>query len=343
LISQHILGINTLDSPYKLIAADVSNNGDITAFDMIELRKLILFINTEFPNNTSWRFVDESHVFANPTNPFESTFPENYSINDLVENEIADFIAIKTGDVNDSAIPNQLVSGDTREGLDDLVFKIDDQQMKTDETYTVDIKASDFTEVLGYQFTLNFDMNQLEFIDIKSGEVKNLNEDNFGTRLHEGVLTSSWNVQEGLSLTDDAVLFSITFKAKANVELSKAINISSRMTTAEAYNQSGDLMNLDLEFNTEDSDATQAFALYQNQPNPFKDHTIIGFNLPEASEATLTIYDASGRLIQQIQNEFVKGYNEVQINRSDFENIGLLYYRLETNTDIATKRMIITE
>ena len=49
LMSQHILGIETLGSPYKLIAADINNSGTITAFDMIELRKLILFIYDELP------------------------------------------------------------------------------------------------------------------------------------------------------------------------------------------------------------------------------------------------------------------------------------------------------
>ena len=34
--------------------------------DVVELRKLILQIITEFPDNTSWRFVDGDHVFQNP-------------------------------------------------------------------------------------------------------------------------------------------------------------------------------------------------------------------------------------------------------------------------------------
>ena len=53
LISQHILGINLLSSPYKMIAADVNKSGTITAFDLVELRKLILFINDEFEDNSS--------------------------------------------------------------------------------------------------------------------------------------------------------------------------------------------------------------------------------------------------------------------------------------------------
>ena len=49
LISKHILGISAFDSPYKYIAADVNKSGTITAFDMVQLRQLILNINSELP------------------------------------------------------------------------------------------------------------------------------------------------------------------------------------------------------------------------------------------------------------------------------------------------------
>ena len=42
LMSKHILGAQLLDSPYKMIAADVNRSGTITAFDMVQLRQLIL-------------------------------------------------------------------------------------------------------------------------------------------------------------------------------------------------------------------------------------------------------------------------------------------------------------
>ena len=343
LISRHILGIESLDSPYKLIAADVDSSGMITANDMIELRKMILLINDEFPNNTSWRFVDADYVFVDPTNPFTATFPEEYTINDLSEDVVADFIAIKIGDVNGSAIPNSLVSSDTREDLEKLIFQVDDKELKANETYTIDFKARDFNKVLGYQFTLDFDVDRLEFIDLTSGDLKNLSSDNFGIRLHEGVLTSSWNTREGVSLPDDAVLFSLTFKAKATGILSEMISLNSRMTTTEAYSQTESMMNLALGFNTENGVRAHDFDLYQNQPNPFKLNTTIGFTLPESSEATLTIYDVSGRTLEVIQKDFVRGYNEINIPQNALDVVGILYYRLETPNHTATKKMIKTK
>ncbi|KAA3632168.1 MAG: hypothetical protein DWQ02_15155 [Bacteroidetes bacterium] len=101
LIQKHILGIQALDSPYKMIAADVNNSATITASDIIQMRKLILGIFVDFPNNTLWRFVDADYVFPNPANPWVEEFPEVVEIEnpwDQINN--VDFIAIKIGDVS---------------------------------------------------------------------------------------------------------------------------------------------------------------------------------------------------------------------------------------------------
>lgn len=100
-ISQHILKVQLLDSPYKLIAADVNKSGMVNNVDFVILRKLILSIIPEFPENTSWRFVDVNYRFPDPSNPFQETFPE--TISGQGPGVAHDFIGIKTGDVNNGA------------------------------------------------------------------------------------------------------------------------------------------------------------------------------------------------------------------------------------------------
>ena len=63
-IQRHLLGLDPLDSPYKMIAADANNSESLTAIDLVEIRKLILGLYLEFPNNASWRFVDKDFVFS---------------------------------------------------------------------------------------------------------------------------------------------------------------------------------------------------------------------------------------------------------------------------------------
>ena len=347
LISKHILGITDLGSPYKMIAADINRSGNISTIDVVKLRKLILFIDTEFDNNTSWRFVEADFVFPDASNPFASTFPENFSVNGLSQQEIADFIAVKIGDVNCSAEVNGFAgSSDDRNANGELVFGINDQEMIAGETYTVDFTAKDFANVLGYQFTLGFDMSAVDVVDVKAGELSGLNAENFGMSLiSEGVITTSWNNSNAVSLDANEVVFSLTLVANTNTQLSEVLSINSRYTKAEGYDNNTNLLDINIEFNTEDGVTVVGgeFDLYQNQPNPFKSETVIGFNLPEAAPATLTVYDVSGRVLKVYSADFAQGYNEVEISRAELSGAGVLYYQLDTENDSATKKMILID
>ena len=106
LISKHYRGIELLNSPYKIIAADANHDGLVTMEDSVELTKLILGIYTELPNSTSWRFIDKSYVFPDPANPFAEVFPESVTFQNIQFPVSADFVAIKVGDVNHTAIAN---------------------------------------------------------------------------------------------------------------------------------------------------------------------------------------------------------------------------------------------
>jgi signal transduction protein with GAF and PtsI domain len=70
LVGKHILQLRLLNSPYKLIAADVNRSGTITSHDLILMKRLILGLDNSFPGNTLWAFADSSQPFPNPANPF---------------------------------------------------------------------------------------------------------------------------------------------------------------------------------------------------------------------------------------------------------------------------------
>ena len=108
MIANHILGVTPLNSPYKLIAADANGDGKITTLDIIILRKLILGITQELPGGKSWRFVPSDYVFPNPQNPFVPAFQEEFVVPFVREPPRLHykFIAVKIGDVNQTAVAN---------------------------------------------------------------------------------------------------------------------------------------------------------------------------------------------------------------------------------------------
>jgi HYR domain-containing protein len=340
LITKHILGVQLLDSPYKIIAADVNKSNSVTTFDLVELRKLILFINTEFPNNTSWRFVDKDFVFPNPANPFEFNFPELLNFNNVASSVLdANFIGLKVGDVNGSAIPNQLLGNEDRTTSGTFIFQLDDLYLEKGVPVTVDFIAP-ADNVEGFQFTLEFDKRALDFTNLFSNT---LTEDNFGlTMLDDGLITASWNKTDDEAFAPELSYFTITFKPRENVRLRDAIHLNSRFTKAEAYTTDLELQNVALSFGNDVYPAE--FGLFQNAPNPFGRFTVIGFNLPEAADASLTILDISGRVVKSIRGEYAKGYNEITISREDLPAAqGVYYYRFETENFTATRKMILLD
>jgi len=331
LISKHILNVSSLDSPYKMLAADANRSGSISTLDLVSIRKVVLRLTNEFPNNTSWRFVEKSHVFTNGNNPWSSSIPELMNMNNLATDQLAsDFIAVKVGDVNGNATANGILGVDERSFNGNFEFNVEEQSFKAGEQVKVVFNANDLKNVDGYQFTLKFNEKALELTSIENGVAT---ADNFGTAMtNNGYITASWN---GTATDNEA--FTMIFNAKATGTLSNEIAISSALTNAEAY-VGNDYKNVSINFGSDV--ATNEFALYQNTPNPFKGETVIGFDLPTATTATLTVSDVSGKILKVVNGDFAKGYNTVTLG-SDELSSGVLYYQLDTEEFTKTMKMVV--
>jgi hypothetical protein len=314
-----------------MIAADANNSKTISTLDLIALRKLILNIDTHFANNTSWRFVDASYVFPNPGNPWSAAFPEVVNINDIASNVTANFVAIKVGDVNASASVSGATSVEIRTNTN-FKLKTQEQNLKSGNEYKVSFTAEDLKNIQGYQFALNLDQSKVELVDIEYGVAK---AENFGVFKNEGVITTSWN-----SKYEAGALFTLVLRAKADAKLSSSLSLN-RVVHPEAYDQHNE--NLGIALNFEGVQATEAYELRQNTPNPFSDETVIGFTLPKALKGTLTVRDVKGALIYKVEGNYAKGKNQVTLKKEQLGASGVLYYTLETTEFTATKKMVILE
>jgi hypothetical protein len=188
-------------------------------------------------------------------------------------------------------------------------------------------------KVAGYQFTMN--LNGLEALEVLPGD--NMGRDNFA--MFEGAITASVNVEAGE--------FGFRFRATRSGLLSQMIGLGNSITRTEGYAMvNGEIAKKDLtlRFNGANGSTLNGvgFELLQNAPNPAKDYTNISFYLPEATQATLTIVNAEGRVIKMFKGEFAKGFSTIALQRADLE-AGILFYQLDTPTHSATKKMIVTE
>lgn len=91
----------------------------------------------------------------------------------------------------------------------------------------------------------------------------------------------------------------------------------------------------------------QQFALFQNYPNPFNPSTTINFQLPQASQVTIEVYNVVGQRVKTLTDQgFSAGLHQVQWDgRNDngaAVGSGIYYYQMKTDAGFsATKRMAL--
>jgi len=339
LIQKHILTTQLLNTPYKIIAADANKSGSVTTIDLVVIQKIILFLIPNFPGNTSWRFVDMDYVFPNPQNPWQGGgFPEVISYNNLSMQQLfTDFVAVKVGDVNLSATGDLGEEALERNYAGVIEFVTDDLELREGEPFTAAFRLRP-SVILGYQFTLDFPTGAVRWEGLTPGLVS---EEHFGWALvDEGAVTANWLTPEPAYLDESTILFTLHGRAKQDGKLSDWLRLSSRFTPKEAYNGSGDYLDMRLVFEGA-AEQEEGLVLYQNRPNPFRKSTRIAFQLPETCDVRLTVWDASGNALQTLEGTYRKGYNEIELQHLNVS--GVLYYKLETPTHVAIRKMVALE
>ncbi len=343
-IQRHILGQTLLDSPYKILAADVDNSSSVTAIDLIHLRKLILGIYDELPQHDSWSFVPAEHEFFDEQMPWNS--PKQINLTSLYLSEMeADFVAVKIGDVNNSAVVNLEGNTELERRINSKVFlSTDNMSYKTGELVAVPLRVDRDADISGIQFTLEFDADNLLFEGIDNGVV-DVEQNNFALlNNYDGIMTFSLDDQQGITLTNNDLLFTIYFEAKQSSSVSEDINISSKVTRAEAYNTDSEV--LDINFVTRILTADGSYdglEVFQNEPNPFSTETTIAFYIPESQKVNLTVYDAAGKVLVQESNDYKSGMNEFRLSSDQLTADGILIYRIESGSSSMTKKMILVK
>jgi len=332
LIQRQVLGIGGLETPYQVIAADANADQKLSAADIVTLRKLILGFDTELENTNSWRFVDQSQSFISYESPWP--FIEQISVVDLGTSFFEyDFVGVKIGDVNHDATINGVVHSEIREDFKPFILTANDVHLSKGEITELSIYPKANEELLGIQFTLNH--AGLEVLDIQSESVS-VTKDNYAT--FGEYSTFSWNAEKQSQLNFNHPLLVLKLRATDDLAIADVLAISSDKTKSEAYrNNVSYLSDVVLHFTDNN------FELYQNQPNPFDQSTIISFNLPHEASVSINIYTVEGQVVKAFTGEFMKGYNEFSVNRESLSAGGIFYYKIETEFGIKTMKMLVLD
>ena len=178
---------------------------------------------------------------------------------------------------------------------------------------------------------INLTCNTLEFLLIENekitirGEGKNKGKGKFGFLIN------------ALDFTDAADQITITIWDKLNGDRIIYDNL-------EFSELAGGFINIiqpSVEKNGVDEIKPTEYSLSQNYPNPFNPSTRIIFNIPEDGHVQLVVYNLVGEVVALLlDEEKTAGSYEVVFDASELTS-GVYFYRLQSNSFIQTKKMLL--
>jgi hypothetical protein len=127
----------------------------------------------------------------------------------------------------------------------------------------------------------------------------------------------------------DGHIYTITVQAtdgQLSTTTSQYIGVSSKITGIAELN------NIPAEYN-----------LFQNYPNPFNPATLIQFDIPKDSYVKLSVFNILGQEIQVLVNRHMStGSYKINFDASKL-NSGVYFYRIEANSFISVRKMLIAK
>ncbi|MEO1022110.1 MAG: choice-of-anchor D domain-containing protein [Bacteroidota bacterium] len=159
-----------------------------------------------------------------------------------------------------------------------------------------------------------------------------------------------WDTNEEFEITlqiKPADLDSFIVDIRANMGLIEEARYTNSPTISSTYDQQGwpvvrtKSLVMQSVSTEEEENEIRAFSLLQNYPNPFNPVTQITYQLPEASEVQLFVFDVVGRKVAELVNGRVEvGEHTINFDASNLSS-GIYIYRLQAGKVVQTRRMTL--
>ncbi len=323
-IQRHLLGLENIDSPYKIIAADVNNSNSLSASDMSDIRKLILGVDDSFDQVESWVFIDSDQTFLDDSNPWE--YQQSMELSNLDHDAPnMDFTAIKMGDVDNSV--NLTPGVETENRAENKHLNI----VKNGSVFDL-VSGFDMFSY-GLQFTLEIPSIDLEDFRIESDYFSN--EDIYiATHEDKQAISLSVALMQPVHILKGSTLFTITSNTGSSVL------INSSITKSEIYDNNFNDYPLSIQKRAL-NDPSSSIKMDQNAPNPFKDYTTVDFEIETDAVLAIEIFDVLGNKVFSGKKSYLRGLNTILIDETMINNTkGVLIITIGNEKYSTSKKML---
>jgi hypothetical protein len=306
-IIRHLNGSKPFDSPYKLLAADVNLDGEISQRDVFIVSNKASKRNEYDSIPLTWHFIPQSFAFEDPLNPFLEVDIPDYILVDSSQLDFleAHFYGYKLGDVD--------LAGFDRRSQSFQFIDIIDRELNSGVPFEFTLDCS-VEDVLYYQMSLSGD-----WVDFK---IKG-NTNHFNIFEEEG----KSNIQ-AIPLLGSGEKTIVELTPLRDGRLSELLwlcpDSENLMLVGEEDPQ---ILQLRFLNGSEPKEGVFGVSLY---PNPFFSESTLVFQLAESAWVNLRIFSLDGKEIHAQKGWYEQGFNKMVLGAQLLGGSGMYIYELST-------------
>lgn len=318
-VGQHLLGIQPFENPLILLAADVNKSGNISAFDITAIRRVILGQDLAFAGEHEAATLGAYHPFSDEKDPWADAnawgthFP--YVNEDITSNDIS---VVKLGDVN----PNNHLRP---RGASQLV--VEDSYVKRGETVEILVRNDYQSAVAGLQVAVQADGR----LEIYAAD-ENID-------LHSNTINGSTRVSIIQEMLPGEPIMTWTFTPNQTGMLSDLIRISSDIPN-ESYGVEN-YQPAQLALQWDGQNMSRNVAEISAFPNPFDNHLSICAHLTKEGKHVLHVLDMTGRRFAERRIDVTEDSWHNLLLQTDKWPAGVYILSLEGPTGRLTQRVVL--
>ena len=334
-IQKHLLGYSGFTEPHQFYAADINQSKHVGISDLKMLRDLILgaWESTTLNFDLPWMIYPAACEVVDANGLFDFNCDMGAEIDHLNPGtDPVDFVAIKVGDVNGDAI-----EGITTRSANP--YPIVAEKQETDDGVTITMKAGESMQSAGMQFSFSMPLDLVEAgVELYSGVVT-VDKSNSYLNPATGTMNMVWAKPESAVIAEGDLLFTIAIGAQSTAV--DAIDWSAGRFPNEIY--TADDIKRDIQiswWNIQNTPAVPVEVAVMNRPNPFRVSTQIDFLSEVEGVAQLQVFDSAGKLVHARKLNLENGSMSIEIHRNQLTGSGLYVYKILTEADVYTGKMM---
>ncbi|MDZ7334220.1 MAG: choice-of-anchor J domain-containing protein [candidate division KSB1 bacterium] len=324
---QYVVGVKQL-SPYQKIAADVTGNGKVSAYDASYILQRVVGTNSQFPIGRDWTFVPHDFVM---TDSNWVSAPSGRSYVALQRSQFnQDYFGILYGDVT-----GNWGRAEEESTQANVAVHLQDPLLQENAMTLVPLILNFSSPAFSGRLKLQYDSDNLKFC---SGSL--CENPDIVMEVHSTSNQIILAFAAGRSLQEQNLHIDLLFE-RSGLNVPSATDfklIELVIDDAPAI--------IAASIDDRSSKLPKRWHLSQNQPNPFNAATIIHYEMPQSAKVTIEVMNVMGQTVRRLMDE-VRPAGRYSIIWDGCDDGGLMvgsgiyFYKMTTTGFEAINKMVL--